>query len=47
MAIPVLAHRVIVGPAARLRELSSEHILQEIVEKTPVPGGDFKASNLL
>ena len=47
MAIPVLAHRVIVGPAARLRELSSEHILQEIVEKTPVPGGDFKSSNLL
>ena len=47
MAIPVLAHRVIVGPAARLRELTSEHILQEIVEKTPVPGGDFKASNLL
>jgi MoxR-like ATPase len=42
MAVPVLAHRIIVGPAARLRELSAEHIVQEIVDNTPVPGGDFK-----
>ncbi len=44
MAVPVLAHRVIVGPAARLRELSAEKIVQEIVESTPVPGGDYKGS---
>jgi len=41
LAIPVLAHRVIVGPAARLREVSSEKIIQEILDGTPVPGGDF------
>jgi MoxR-like ATPase len=42
LAIPVLAHRVIVGPAARLRELSAEKILEEILENLPVPGGDFQ-----
>lgn len=40
-AVPVLAHRVIVGPAARLRELTAERIVQEILESLPVPGGDF------
>ncbi len=43
MATAVLAHRIIVGPAARLRELSSEKIIQEIMDSTPVPGGDFQA----
>ena len=42
LAIPVLAHRVIVGPAARLRELSAEKIVEEILEKLPVPGGDYQ-----
>ena len=41
MAVPVLAHRIIVSPAARLRELSADRIVQEIVRNTPVPGGDF------
>jgi MoxR-like ATPase len=45
MAVPVLAHRVIVGPAARLRELSAEKIVQEILENSPVPGGNFEASS--
>ena len=44
LAVPVLAHRVIVGPAARLRELSAEKIVREILENLPVPGGDFQAS---
>ncbi len=43
-AIPVLAHRVIVGPAARLRELTAERIVQEIVDSLPIPGGDFAPS---
>ncbi len=43
LAVPVLAHRVIVSPAARLRELSAEKIVQEIVNSLPVPGGDFEA----
>jgi MoxR-like ATPase len=42
MAVSVLAHRIIVGPAARLRELSAEQIVQEIVDNTPVPGGQFE-----
>jgi MoxR-like ATPase len=44
MAVPVLAHRVIVGPAARLQELSAEKIVQEILNNTPVPGGDYEVS---
>jgi len=45
LAVPVLAHRVIVGPAARLRELSAEQIVQEILNITPVPGGDYEAAS--
>jgi MoxR-like ATPase len=45
LAVPVLAHRVIVGTAARLRELSAEKIVREILENSPVPGGDFKISS--
>jgi MoxR-like ATPase len=41
LAVPVLAHRIIVSPAARLRDLSSDRITQEIVHNTAVPGGDF------
>lgn len=43
LAIPVLAHRIIVSPAARLNDLSSDRIIQEIVHATPVPGGDFSS----
>ena len=46
LAVPVLAHRVIVGPAARLQELSAEKIVQEILDNTPVPGGDYRATSL-
>jgi MoxR-like ATPase len=45
MAVPVLAHRVIVGPAARLQELSAEKIVQEILSNIPVPGGDYEVSS--
>ncbi len=41
LAIPVLAHRIIVSPAARLRDLSSDRIVQEIVHNTAVPGGAY------
>ena len=37
----ILAHRVVVSPAARLRNLSSEKIIQEILGNLPVPGGDL------
>ncbi|MBE0669606.1 MAG: MoxR family ATPase [Anaerolineales bacterium] len=43
LAVSVLAHRIIVSPAARLRDLSSDKIMQEIILATPVPGGDFSS----
>jgi MoxR-like ATPase len=45
LAVPVLGHRVIVSPAARLRELSTDRIVEEILHSTTVPGGDYKAEN--
>jgi MoxR-like ATPase len=42
LAQPVLSHRVIVTPAARLREVSAERIVQEIIAGTNVPGGDYQ-----
>jgi MoxR-like ATPase len=41
---PALSHRVILGPAARLRDLSSDQVLDEILSAVPVPGGDLKAT---
>ena len=43
LAVAVLAHRIIVSAAARLRDVSSDRIVQEIVQSTPVPGGSFEA----
>ena len=40
LVVPTLAHRVIFGPSARLRDLSAEQILEEIITGVPVPGGD-------
>ena len=44
LAIPVLAHRIIVSPEARLRELGADRIVQDILRGIPVPGGGFQAS---
>jgi len=45
LAVPVLAHRMVVSPAARLRNLSSEKIVQEILNRLPVPGGDLSSGD--
>jgi len=54
LAVPTQAHRVILGPSARLRDLSAEQIVIEILQSTSVPGGDpatggisLEASNLV
>ena len=44
LAIPVLGHRIIVSPAARLRELSADRIVQEVIYNAPVPGGDYQSA---
>ncbi len=37
MALPALAHRMIVSPQARLRDSSTRDVVLEILEKLPVP----------
>jgi MoxR-like ATPase len=40
LAVPVLAHRLILDPTARLRGTSTEEILAEILERLAVPAED-------
>ncbi len=42
LAIPTLAHRLIVSPAARLKDVSGTTIMREIVDSLPVPGADVR-----
>jgi MoxR-like ATPase len=37
VAVPVLAHRLILGPEARASGLSASDLIAEAVERTPVP----------
>ena len=41
LALACLSHRVILGPAARLKDITSESVVAEIVEAVPAPGGDL------
>ena len=38
LAEPALAHRIIVGPAARIKDIDPSAILHDILDKVPVPG---------
>jgi MoxR-like ATPase len=38
LAEPALGHRIIVGPAARIKDIDQAAIVQEIMSKLPVPG---------
>jgi len=38
LAGPALGHRIIVGPAARIKDIEPEQIVQDIVDQTSVPG---------
>ncbi len=46
LAVPVLAHRMVVSPSARLKNLTADKIVQEILSNLPVPGGDLSGSDL-
>ena len=42
LAEAALCHRVILGPAARLRDLDASEVVREILNSVPVPGGDLQ-----
>jgi MoxR-like ATPase len=42
LAVPTLAHRLIVSPSARLRDVTSETVIREILSALPVPGASVK-----
>ncbi len=48
IAEPVLAHRIVVNPSARLRDITSAQIVLETLKSVAVPGGDMtrKAESL-
>lgn len=39
----VLSHRMVVQPASRLRNLTADQVVREIVTSLPVPGGDLSS----
>jgi MoxR-like ATPase len=41
LAEHILAHRMVVDPAARLREITADLIVKEVLKILPVPGGDL------
>jgi MoxR-like ATPase len=43
VAEAALVHRLILGPAARIREVEARQIVHEIVAAVPAPGGEFVA----
>jgi MoxR-like ATPase len=42
LAEVTLAHRIIIGPAARLKNITSRAIVQDILQSTPVPGSSVR-----
>ena len=43
LAVPALAHRIILGPGARLKNLTADDIVRSVLGELLVPGGDPKA----
>lgn len=41
MAVSSMAHRLIVGSAARIREVDAREVVREIIGTVPVPGGEW------
>jgi MoxR-like ATPase len=43
LAIETLAHRLIISPSARIKNVDSRAVVQEILDSTPVPGARVRA----
>lgn len=43
LAGAALSHRIIVGPAARIKDIEPDAIVQDILDRVPVPGAQVKA----
>lgn len=43
LAESALGHRIILGPAARLRDLSTAEVVEEVLASVAVPGGDLSS----
>lgn len=41
IAVPALAHRLIVGSAARVRQVDDRAIVEEVLQEVAVPGGEY------
>jgi len=46
LAEPTLSHRIIVGPTARLRDVTSRAIIQQLLNTIPVPGATVGARTI-
>jgi MoxR-like ATPase len=38
LAVPTLAHRIIIGPSARIKDITAENVIAEVLKRVPVPG---------
>ena len=43
LAAPTLAHRIIVGPDARIRDVTADDVVYQVLRATPVPGATVGA----
>jgi MoxR-like ATPase len=43
LAEPALAHRLIISPAARMKNVNADDVLAEILDSIPVPGTPVRA----
>ena len=41
LAAPVLAHRIIVDPAARMRNLTAAEVIADVLQRTPLPDAEL------
>ena len=42
LAVPALAHRLIISPSARLKDVTGEAVMSEILSTLPVPGAHVR-----